>query len=135
MKHIFGIFLALFLIESVSATPAVVTGVDDGDTLFVFFLDGEDKDPGATVRFANMDAPEKRGICKKERQLGQTAYDRLVELLPQNTVVELQNIKKDKNSKRIVANVILSDGRDVGEILITENIGRSYDGKHESWCE
>ena len=51
------------------------------------------------------------------------------------TIIELKNIKDDKYLGRIDANVILPDGRDVGDILIKEQLARPYNGgKRHSWC-
>ena len=68
--------------------------------------------------------------------MAQNAKDLLATLLPRGTVVDLQNIKDDKYLGRINANVIMPDGRDVGQILIDSGVGRPYrGGKRAGWCE
>jgi len=135
MRYIFGIVLSLFLTNVAYSTPAKVSGFIDGDTFFATFLDGENKDTKVMVRFANVDTPEKDGSCESETRLGTAAYNRLKTVMPKDTVVELKNVTKDKFFGRISANVILPDGRDVGEILIKENVGRAFKGEHKSWCK
>jgi endonuclease YncB( thermonuclease family) len=63
------------------------------------------------------------------------ARDRLSEMIPVGTVVELSNIKDDKYLGRIDANVADARGRDVGTRLVTEGLGRRYSGgKRAGWC-
>ena len=84
---------------------------------------------------ANVDTPEMHGACESETKRANAARERLVQLVPRGTVVELKNIKDDKYVGRIDANVILPDGRDVGRVLINEKHGRPYGGgKRAGWC-
>ena len=58
------------------------------------------------------------------------------ELLPVGMTVDLQNIKDDKYLGRIDANVILSDGRDLGDVLIKQKLARPYNGgRRYGWCK
>ena len=118
------------------AMPATVDYVFDGDTFsaVVHLDDGIDVD--VRVRLINVDTPEMHGDCDSEIQRANMARDRLMQLAPRGTLVELKNIKDDKYPGRIDANVILPDGRDVGDILIKEKLGRTYNGgRRASWCE
>lgn len=136
MKHILGIFLALFVVSGAYAVPATVQKVIDGDSIKVTMADSEGKDIVQEVRLANADSPTFPGHCSVSKQVSQQALNRAKTLMPEGSIVELQNITKGKKSKRIIANVILADGRDVGEILIKEKLAHEYDGtKHQSWCE
>ena len=64
------------------------------------------------------------------------AKNRLEQLIPVGTVVELSNVKDDKYLGRIDANVADATGRDVGDILIHEKLGRPYSGGHRNpWCK
>jgi len=57
-------------------------------------------------------------------------------LIPEGTKVEVKEAVKDLQGKKIKGNVKLSDGRDIGEILIKEKLGRKYDYKIiPNWCE
>ena len=68
--------------------------------------------------------------------MAETAKDLVTDLLPVGTVVELQNIKDDKYLGRIDANVILPDGRDLGDVLIKQKLARSYSGgRRLGWCD
>ena len=67
--------------------------------------------------------------------MAKRARDRLAELIPIGTTVELKDIKDDKYLGRIDANVIMADGRDVGRVLIEEGLGRPYaGGRRAPWC-
>ena len=121
---------------SVYAVPAVVDYIFDGDTFSAqVFLEPTVKIT-VRVRLINIDTPEIKGACRREKDLAQRAKSRLMELIPRGTVVELGNIKDDKYLGRIDANVILFDGRDVGDVLVRENLARPYNGeKRKSWCK
>ena len=87
------------------------------------------------VRFMNMDAPEMNGECESEIERAERSKDRLAELLPKGTKVILSKIKDDKYLGRIDAYVKFPDGRDIGEIMIRENLARAYGGgRREPWC-
>ena len=134
MKYLFGIFLSLILVNGVYAKSVTVGTIVDGDT---FFAEVSSDENPIGVYLVNVDAPELNGKCQSEKDLAITAKQRLEELLPAGSVVEVKNAKETgKCHKRIRGNVILSDGRDVGEILIKENLGHSFDGVHRySWCK
>lgn len=63
------------------------------------------------------------------------AKNRLKELLPVGTRVDLRNIKDDKYLGRIDADVF-SDGKNIGDIMVREKIARPYNGgRRRGWCE
>ena len=136
MKHVFGIFLALFVVGGAYAVPARVSDIISGDKiLMVASLDGGDE-AFVQIRLVNADAPELRDKCDSAKRTAKSAKERLASLMPIDSVVELKNVKKDMFTSRFFANVILPDGRDVGEILIKEKLGRAFDGVHRySWCK
>lgn len=118
MKKIICAVCGIFMSCSVYAVPAVVDYIFDGDTFSAqVFLEPTVKIT-VRVRLINIDTPEIKGACRREKDLAQRAKSRLMELIPRGTVVELGNIKDDKYLGRINANVFLPDGRDVGLILI-----------------
>ena len=130
MKKIICAVCGIFMSCSVYAVPAVVDYIFDGDTFSAqVFLEPTVKIT-VRVRLINIDTPEIKGACRREKDLAQRAKSRLMELIPRGTVVELGNIKDDKYLGRINANVFLPDGRDVGLILIDGGGG----GKRKSWC-
>lgn len=126
----------LCLVEPANAIPATVDYVVDGDTFAAVAHVDRGADANVRVRLINVDTPEMNGKCEYETQRANIARDRLKQLMPRGTVVELKNIKDDKYIGRIDANVILPDGRDAGNVLIREKLGRKYSGgKRVGWCE
>jgi endonuclease YncB( thermonuclease family) len=116
--------------------PATVGYVYDGDTFAAVVHIDSKTDVNVRVRIANVDTPEMHGDCDSEIHRANMARNRLMELIPNGSTVELKNIKDDKYAGRIDANVILPNGRDVGKILINEKLGRPYSGgKRASWCK
>ncbi len=124
------------VVGAACAVPATVTYIVDGDTFYANVMMDSDISVRTSVRIIGIDTPEINGKCKSEIDRAKRAKKRLSELLPVDSVVELSDIKDDKYLGRIDATVKLSDGRDVGKILIKENLARIYKGagKRASWC-
>lgn len=119
-----------------NAVPAVVDYHFDGDTFSAGVMLDTDVEITVRVRLINIDTPEINGKCTAEKVMAQSARDLLVTIIPRGTVVDLQNIKDDKYLGRINANVILPDGRDVGQIMIDSGLARPYSGgKRQPWCK
>lgn len=106
--------------------PATAGGdpvrVIDGDTI---------ETPAATIRIANIDAPEIDGKCDAERRLAAVAKRRAIELLSRDFDVHPTG-RRDRYG-RMVATVTIG-GRDFGEIMIAENLARPWRGRREPWC-
>lgn len=135
MKRLLIAFVGICLSGVACAVPAVVDYVIDGDTFAALVKLDDDIGITVRVRIMNIDTPEINGDCDYEIKMANLARDRLSEILPVGDTVDLQNIKDDKYLGRIDANVILSDGRDVGDILKKEGVARKYDGgKRQGWC-
>lgn len=125
-----------FVGGSASAIPAVVDYVLDGDTFAAHVIVENNIRISARVRLADVDTPEIHGQCDDEIKMALRARDRIVDLLPGGSVVDLRNITDDKYLGRIDADVYLSDGRSLSKILLDENLGRPYDGgRRAPWCE
>jgi len=136
MRHIVSGILLVAVINGAYAMPATVDYVYDGDTFAAVAHIDNNTNADVRVRLINIDTPEMNGKCESEIKRANAARNRLMQLVPRGTVVELKNIKDDKYIGRIDANVILPDGRDVGNILIREKFGRAYNGgKRKSWCD
>ena len=135
MKLVAFVFAVLF--SGVAYTmPATVGYVYDGDTFAAVVHIDRKTDVNVRVRLINVDTPEMHGKCDSEIRRAKMARNRLMELVPNGSTVELKNIKDDKYAGRIDANVILPNGRDVGKILINEKLGRPYSGgKRAGWCK
>jgi endonuclease YncB( thermonuclease family) len=127
--------LALAFVSLLLASPswaigkcgsgARVTCVVDGDTLW---LNGE------KIRAMGYDTPEPiTGLCggERERQLAARATVRLIELF-NTTQITFERHGKDRYDRTLA--VLWSDGRLVGDILISEGLARSYPDGPEFWC-
>ena len=121
---------------SAFAVPARVGHILDGDTFSAAVSLDADTTVSVRVRLRNVDTPEMNGDCEYERSRAIAARDRLAEIIPVGSMVELSNVKDDKYLGRIDANVKNANGADVGEILIREKFGRKYNGgKRKPWCK
>ena len=118
-----------------AAVPGRVGYIVDGDTFSgIVKLDG-DIEVSVRVRLRDIDTPEIHGECEYERQMAARARDKLAELIPPGSVVELSNIKDDKYLGRIDANVRNSRGVDVSAQMIRAGLARRYSGgKRKPWC-
>ena len=136
MKRFGYALLMCFVAGVANATPATVGYIIDGDTFSAAVRLEDGIAISVRVRLRNVDTPEINGMCDLERAAAIRAKERLAELIPVGTTVDLQNIKDDKYLGRIDANVIMSDGRDAGDVLVSENLGRKYSGgKRAGWCD
>ena len=82
-----------------------------------------------------IDAPEMKSKCEEERIGAIKAKERMESLVGEGDIT-LTHIKKDKYGGRVVANIILPNGKDVSDIMLKEKLARPYDGSHKkSWCE
>lgn len=136
MRNFLILFFMGFLCQNCLATPVVVKYIVDGDTFIgdVLLADGIEV-MSVSVRLANVDTPEIHGQCDEEISRAKYAKQRLEELIPVGSTVEISNIKNDKYPGRIDANVYDSAGRDIGVVLVREKVGRKYHGgKRQSWC-
>lgn len=128
-------FIGIFICRVAYSVPAVVDYIFDGDTFSAYVNLDSDVKISVRVRLINVDAPEINGKCASEINMAYQAKERLAQLLPVGSIVDLENIKDDKYLGRIDANAILGDGRDVGDLLIKEKLARPYSGgRREGWC-
>ena len=128
--------MALFVTGVAYATPAEVSYIIDGDTFAARVMLADDTKITVRVRLINVDTPEIHGECEPEIRAAFAAKARLSELLPGGAVAELRDIKDDKYLGRIDARVLTADGRDVGNVLIHEKLGRPYSGgRRDGWCK
>lgn len=101
-------------------TPAVVNYIFDGDTFAATVELKNDVRISVRVRILDIDAPEIKGECDSEITAAYNAKERLSQLIPIGSTVELSKIKDDKYLGRIDALVKNSDGLDVSETMIRE---------------
>ncbi len=136
MKRFLVLFCMGFICQSCLATPVVVKYIVDGDTFIGDVLMADNIEVmSVSIRLINVDTPEIHGACDDEIRRAEYAKQRLEELIPIGSTVEIKNIKNDKYPGRIDANVYDGAGRDVGQVLVREKVGREYSGgKRQSWC-
>lgn len=137
MKNLLLLFCGIMFCQNCLATPVFVKRIIDGDTFIgdVLLADGIQV-MSVSVRLRNVDTPEIHGQCDYEIRRAEYAKQRLAELIPVGSTVEIDHIKNDKYPGRIDANVYDSANRDVGNVLINEKVGRAYSGgKRQPWCE
>ncbi|MCL1902170.1 MAG: thermonuclease family protein [Alphaproteobacteria bacterium] len=148
IKLLLSAYFSLFLFTSyLHAKPpsknvihepisAEVTYIIDGDTFSGKVLLKDNIQIPVRVRFMNIDAPELHGECESEIIWANKSRDRLGELIPVGSSVILTGVKDDKYIGRIDAYVLDESGRDIGEIMIRENMARRYGGgKRAGWCD
>ena len=129
--------IAGFVVQNSFATPVVVRYIVDGDTFIGdVLLDKGVEVESVSIRLRNVDTPEIHGGCDEEIKRAEYAKQRLEELIPVGSTVEISNIKDDKYPGRIDANVYDAANRDIGWVLVREKVGREYHGgKRQSWCK
>lgn len=114
---------------------AEVLRVIDGDTIEVraFIWPGHSVE--TRVRLADVDAPEIRRVrCEAEREAGFAAKAFVEALLAgENVRVGLLAIRPDSFGGRVVAQMALADGRDLGALLISEGHATPFSARG-GWC-
>lgn len=117
-----------------SIVPATVVSVYDGDTITVDAFPWPGQTQRTSVRISGIDTAELRGKCPLEKEKARAAKARTIELA--GDAVTLVDIHLGKYAGRVVASVILKDGRDLATVLMNDGFARPYSGKgtRKSWC-
>ncbi|MCZ7488505.1 thermonuclease family protein [Agrobacterium rhizogenes] len=94
---------------------------------------------GGGVPFkSGVDAPEmgSRAKCEYERDLALKAKARLKELLLDGVPrIEDSGARDRTQSRRPLVNIYLPDGREAGQVLMSEGLAREWRAKHRiDWC-
>ena len=113
------------LLCTASCEPAEIR-VWDGDSIRL----GTTRQSEA-VRIFNIDAPEIEGQCAYETDLALQSKIRLAELLKGQRIEILHQVT-DRYGRTLAA--IRVEGRDVGDILVSEGLARTWAGRREPWC-
>lgn len=113
------------LLCTASCEPAEIR-VWDGDSIRL----GTTRQSEA-VRIFNIDAPEIEGQCAYETDLALQSKIRLAGLL-NGQRVEILRQGTDRYGRTLAA--IRVEGRDVGDILVSEGLARTWAGRREPWC-
>ncbi|MFA7187989.1 MAG: thermonuclease family protein [Alphaproteobacteria bacterium] len=143
MRKLLFLFIPVLLLpwngsfaDETAPVYATTGYIYDGDTFAAKVKLENNVMVSVRVRILGIDTPEIHGDCDSEIQVAIKARDKLGALLPENSIVQLSDIKDDKYLGRIDANVRLSDGRDVGAIMLKEKLARKYNGgKRKKWCD
>ena len=113
--------------------PVLVQRVVDGDTIKVLVLVWPNVMVDATVRLADVNAPELRGAKACERDAARKAKA-FVEAFLSAGDVTLQVDGRGEKYGRVLGRVVVG-GRDLSESLIESGNGRAYaGGRRGAWC-
>lgn len=116
------------------AYRAQVLNVIDGDTVEARVHVWMGQEVLTRIRLKDIDAPEMTGACGAERELALASRNRVAALVG-STDILLMDVKPDKYFGRVVARIVGTDGRDVGNLLLEEGLARPYrGGRREAWC-
>ena len=133
------ITLALALAAQAAAfeqrVPARVTRVLDGDTVKVEARVWPGLIAQTNVRVRGVDTPEiRRPKCGEyERRRGLVARDFVRGVIGEQ--VWLVNVTHGKFGRRVVASVLLADGRDLATLLLATGHALPYrGGRRPKWC-
>lgn len=108
------------------AGPPHYSCVMDGDT----FYEGS-----ASIRIADIDAPETHPPrCDYEAQLGEAATARLQELLNAGPFALTAWPGRDEDQYGRKLRVVMRDGQSLGDVLVSEELARTWTGRRQPWC-
>ena len=131
---LFGLVLSSVTLECIDWYP----GYERIDAIAeqVHVLDGDTIVYSDTlrIRLIGFDTPELSGLCVQETKMAKEAKWRLTQLVASGAALSFVTTNETDKYGRLLSHLLV-DGRDVGEILISENLARSYSGgKRGSWC-
>ncbi len=116
------------------AYRAQVLSVIDGDTVEARVHVWMGHELVTRIRLKDVDAPEMSGACGLERERAIAARDRL-DALVRGPGIVLAEVRPDKYFGRVVARIVMADGRDAGAMLLAEGLARPYrGGRRDNWC-
>jgi endonuclease YncB( thermonuclease family) len=114
---------------------ATVVRVVDGDTVDVEAHIWPGQSLRIAVRIRGVDAPELRGQCEREKAAAKDARTALAALMATGGV-RLVDISGDKYFGRVVADLMMADGRRASAALIAGGLVRPYRGQRRGgWCD
>ena len=123
IQYAIGVYTAMLLV------------VTDGDTFKARVPVWQGVEIVTSVRVNGIDAPELRGKCDFEKVKAEEASAALAHYLQTAKSVTLQNVKDDKYSGRVVADVMV-DGKSLSSEMIRTGLVRPYSGGTRlGWCK
>ena len=102
----------------------------------IYMIDGDTADiDGRRYRLVGYDTPETyRAECDFERAWGNQATERARQLIQWAGTVELIVLPGEDRYGRGLARIMIN-GHDLGQVLMSENLTRPYDGgRGAGWC-
>ena len=146
LKHAAAGGLALALVASptafVSSYQAEVLRIVDADTLKMRVMIWPGWRQEIAIRLAGIDTPEKRrpdrkcsdgGVAEKAHAFKAAAL--VADLVQVGDVLEIRNVSLGKYAGRAIADVVLTGGNSLAEILWLQGFAVRYDGgRRPSWC-
>ena len=121
--------LASAALASEQRVPAAVLSVYDGDTITVEARIWPGLTWTGSVRVRGVDTPEIRGKCAAEKAAAIAARDFVL-----GDAVTLAGVAHGKYAGRVVADVVLSDGRNLATVLIEAGYAPYEGGQRRGWC-
>lgn len=114
--------------------PARAEKVIDGDTIEVVAAIWPGLATRARVRLARIDAPELTSPCDAARAKALEARS-VVENAVRGVALRLVHIRPEHAYGRILADVQLADGSDLGDLLLSIGLAKPYASKVRcDWC-
>ncbi|NTG38882.1 nuclease [Agrobacterium rhizogenes] len=110
-----------------SACEPVTLQIASGDS-FVIYRWGNHREP---VRIANIDAPDGRARCLRERERALLAADRLGQFLNGSTFT-MARIGTERHGNSLA--FVSVDRWDLGYMLVRERVVWPWEPRHRSWC-
>ena len=124
--------LASAALASEQRVPAAVLSVYDGDTITVEARIWPGLTWTGSVRVRGVDTPEIRGKCAAEKAAAIAARDFVRNAV--GDAVTLAGVAHGKYAGRVVADVVLSDGRNLATVLIEAGYAPYEGGQRRGWC-
>ena len=114
--------------------PAAIERVIDGDTIDVVAAIWPGVSTRARVRLAGIDAPELNSPCPAARAKAVDARE-VLENAVMGATIRLVHIRPEHAYGRILADIQLADGTDVGELLISVGLAKPFARRVRcDWC-
>lgn len=90
---------------------------------------------GRKIRIADIDTPEvSEPKCSSELALGKRATDRMLELVNEGSFDLRGWTDRDTDRYGRKSRVLIRDGRSLGDIIVSEELARTWSGRQEPWC-
>ncbi len=87
------------------------------------------------IRIRGVDAPEMRSRCEQEKRLARVSRAVLGGLISNGMQLQISNVSGDKYYGRVLADITLPDGGNLGQVLLSAGSVRPYAGRaRNSWC-